>query len=54
MTRELTIGSPGASHIVWVDWNAYREAIISAMIESIIRKWDWNLNDRKPKNERKH
>ena len=49
MTRELTIGSPEAAHIVWVDWCAYRDAILQARIEEMVYRIDWEAKIKKLK-----
>jgi hypothetical protein len=50
MTTELTIGSPEAAHIVWMDWTAYRAAILRTQIEGMVKTYDWsNWSKKKPK-----
>lgn len=49
MTRELTIGSPEAAHIVWMDWTDYRAAILRAQIEGMVKLYDWSMKKRKLK-----
>ena len=49
MTRELTIGSPAAAHIVWEDWCSWRERQIQKLIDSMVYRIDWEAKIKKLK-----
>lgn len=51
--QTLTIGSPAAADIRWLDWNEYRARQLAQLIEQHVRQWNRGGRKRKTENGNK-